>query len=199
MSADELFLRAAYFGIGICFLCSVVYHTFNCGSFESSRFLSQVDYFGIILHIIGVMLALVYFTFYSYAPLRMAYVTLYLLLCVVCLGMNYHCMFSSVTNRMNSVQRSAFFIFVVAFSVPPQVYMGFRYSWTMFFTAIFTDSLYLIGAAIYSSKIPEKWWPGVFDFCNSHTIFHLFIWAAAYGSTYSLTMLSKLAIENQDY
>lgn len=184
-------------GIGMSLLCSVIYHLFNTGSFELSRFLSQVDYFGIILHLIGCMLALVYFAFYNYATFQVAYVLLFAVIGLVCLLMNYHCMFSSVTNRMNSVQRSAFFSFVVFLSLPPQFYVGFRYSWYLVQMSIFTDSLYVLAALVYSSKWPEKFYPGQFDLFNSHTIFHLLIIAAGYGSAKSISSISYAAIVNR--
>ena len=73
--------------------------------------------------------------------------------------------------------------------------MGYLHTWALMAHALLSDSLYFIAAVIYSSKIPEKWWPGKFDLCNSHTIFHVFIWAAAYEATQALSMLSQLAIE----
>ena len=41
-------------------------------------------------------------------------------------------------------------------------------------------ALYLIGASFYINKIPEKYYPKLFDvWLNSHTIFHCFVFAAA--------------------
>lgn len=38
---------------------------------------------------------------------------------------------------------------------------------------------YLIGAAIYVTQVPERWWPGAFDFIgSSHQLWHLSIFAA---------------------
>jgi adiponectin receptor len=34
--------------------------------------------------------------------------------------------------------------------------------------------VYLIGAVIYAAQVPEKWWPGFFDYAGaSHNIWHL--------------------------
>ncbi|KAI2807657.1 Adiponectin receptor protein 2 [Blomia tropicalis] len=191
---DNLFLKFAFIGIWMSYLCSVIYHVFNTSSFELARFLSQVDYFGITLHLIGVMLALVYFSFYHHLYFQLLYTGMYFILGAVCLVMNYFCMFNSCTNHMNSYQRSAFFCFIAMLSMPPQIYVGYLHSWTLFAMCFGSDMLYVIGAIIYSSKCPEKLSPGSFDLFSSHTIFHLFIIAAGYGSTVSLTLLSQAAI-----
>ena len=40
---------------------------------------------------------------------------------------------------------------------------------------------YCIGAVFYSSKVPERWFPGKFDLIgHSHQIWHLFVLAAAF-------------------
>lgn len=45
---------------------------------------------------------------------------------------------------------------------------------------VFQGLLYIIGASIYATRIPEKWYPGRFDVVgSSHQIFHVFVVAAA--------------------
>ncbi|KAI9686898.1 MAG: hypothetical protein M1822_002651 [Bathelium mastoideum] len=40
--------------------------------------------------------------------------------------------------------------------------------------------LYVLGAAIYALRVPERWGPGQFDiWCNSHQIFHMLVLCAA--------------------
>ncbi|KAJ2048515.1 hypothetical protein GGH13_009042, partial [Coemansia sp. S155-1] len=39
---------------------------------------------------------------------------------------------------------------------------------------------YIAGATLYGARIPERWWPGRFDYwMHSHQIFHVFVVAAA--------------------
>src|SRR5690348_4577005 len=41
-------------------------------------------------------------------------------------------------------------------------------------------SMYVTGALIYGWRVPERWWPGVFDIWgSSHQIFHLLVVGAA--------------------
>lgn len=38
---------------------------------------------------------------------------------------------------------------------------------------------YIVGAMIYLFQVPERWWPGHFDyFCSSHQLWHMSIFAA---------------------
>ena len=40
--------------------------------------------------------------------------------------------------------------------------------------------LYVLGAALYAARIPERWWPGKVDVIgSSHQVFHLLVLAAA--------------------
>jgi adiponectin receptor len=40
--------------------------------------------------------------------------------------------------------------------------------------------LYILGAAIYAARVPERAWPGTFDLVgSSHQIFHMLVLAAA--------------------
>ncbi|OAY33602.1 hypothetical protein MANES_13G110400v8 [Manihot esculenta] len=42
--------------------------------------------------------------------------------------------------------------------------------------------LYLIGALVYATRIPERWMPGKFDIAgHSHQLFHIFVVAGAYA------------------
>lgn len=41
-------------------------------------------------------------------------------------------------------------------------------------------ALYILGAAIYAARVPERWRPGAFDIVgNSHQIFHVLVLLAA--------------------
>lgn len=54
-------------------------------------------------------------------------------------------------------------------------------------------SLYLVGLAFYVYKIPEQYYPKTFDiWFNSHTIWHLFVFAAACAHLYSVIALYEV-------
>lgn len=48
--------------------------------------------------------------------------------------------------------------------------------WAYYFYAPVTKSIlvYLLGAVLYASKVPERWFPGMFDYVGcSHNIWHI--------------------------
>jgi adiponectin receptor len=57
---------------------------------------------------------------------------------------------------------------------------------------LLTASLYLIGAALYAARIPERIFPGKFDiWFQSHQIFHVFVVAAAYAHYHGICKLAS--------
>lgn len=187
-----------YIGITISYLCSIIYHTFNIGSsFYDSCLLSSVDYFGIISHLIGCMITLVYYAYYHELLVKLIYVTIFTTIGVACMIMNYYQMFTTIANtKMNSSKRTLFFMFIAFISLPSQLKVCLNISEHMPYNAeiiknvIFTDFTYLSAALIYSCKYPEKWFPGYCDLFNSHALFHIFIIIAGLGSIRSLSLIS---------
>lgn len=189
-------MALAYTGIIMSLYCSVMYHIFNTGSYEMSCFLSRLDYFGIILHLIGVMLALVYFVYYHNPLFQILYVISFIIIGIIFLTMNYHSMFCSCTKSMSCFKRTVFFVFVAFLSIPPQIDYSFKTSWYLTFHMFATDSVYFLAAIVYSMKYPEKWMPGQFDLFCSHAIFHIFIVMGGFGSINSISMIAHEKIMN---
>lgn len=74
--------------------------------------------------------------------------------------------------------RVAFFVTLAVTGFAPVVQLNLTRgpAWTFYFYAPVTKSLmvYLTGAVIYASQVPEKWWPGLFDYAGaSHNIWHI--------------------------
>lgn len=184
-----------YFGITISYLCSIIYHIFNIGSsFHDSCLLSSVDYFGIISHLIGCMITLVYYAYYHELLVKLIYVTIFTTIGIACMIMNYYQMFTTIANtKMNSFKRTLFFSFIVVISLPSQLKVCSNISEPdaeIIKNVIFTDIAYLSAALIYSCKYPEKWFPGYCDLFNSHALFHIIIIIAGLGSIRSLSLIS---------
>lgn len=193
---DILFMSITYTGITMSYYCSILYHIFNIGSsYEQSCFLSRLDYFGIIFHLIGCMLTLVYFVYYHQSFIQFGYVTMFICVGSICLWMNYHSMFTSIANtNMNSSKRTMIFILVATLSLPPQFTIVDNYPWKIVHNVLMTDISYLLAGLIYSLKYPERLFTGHCDLFNSHTIFHIIIVIAGIGSMRSLSMISYYEI-----
>lgn len=189
---DQVVFSGAYVGILASYYCSIVYHIFNVDSREQACFLSQVDYFGIILHLVGNLTAVGYFVYYDQPWAQLVYVLTFLSIGAISLTMNYHAMLSSVSNRMSCRKRVAFFIGGAVFSLPPQFAIVPKFGdWGLAVSAFASDACYILAAGVYLLKWPERLMPGRFDLFNSHAVFHLLIITAAHGTLYSLEGLSK--------
>lgn len=189
---DRIIFCGAYVGILASYYCSIVYHVFNVDGRQQACFLSQVDYFGIILHLLGNLTAVGYFVYYDQLWSQVTYVTTFLLIGVISLTLNYYAMLSSVSNRMSSTKRVAFFIGVAIFSLPPQFAIGPKFEdWRLGVNAFVSDACYILAAGVYLAKWPERTLPGRFDLFNSHAVFHLLIITAAHATLYSLNALSQ--------
>lgn len=58
-----------------------------------------------------------------------------------------------------------------------QYHLGYVHFITLWLLVM--GACYLVGAAIYVTQVPERWWPGAFDFIgSSHQLWHLSIFAA---------------------
>ena len=61
---------------------------------------------------------------------------------------------------------------------------------------VLQGALYILGAAIYAARIPEKWYPGSFDIWgSSHQIFHVLVVMAA--ATHFLGLVSAFEFEQE--
>uniref|UniRef100_A0A915ECG7 Adiponectin receptor n=1 Tax=Ditylenchus dipsaci TaxID=166011 RepID=A0A915ECG7_9BILA len=57
-------------------------------------------------------------------------------------------------------------------------------------------ALYIIGAATYAFRFPERFFPGKFDlFCQSHQLFHMFVIVAAYVHFYGITEMAMKRLQ----
>ncbi|KAH9417870.1 hypothetical protein DERP_013131 [Dermatophagoides pteronyssinus] len=196
-SIDILFMSITYTGITISYYCSILYHIFNIGSsYEFSCFLTRLDYFGIIFHLIGCMLTLVYFVYYHHSSfIQFGYVLMFIIIGSICLLMNYYSMFTSIVNtNMNGWKRTLIFVLVAALSLPPQLKICWNYPLKIVSFVLMTDFSYLLAGLIYSLKYPERLFPGHCDLFSSHAIFHIIIIIAGIGSMHSLSMISYYQI-----
>ncbi|UXI19566.1 Putative Asparagine synthetase [Sarcoptes scabiei] len=193
---DQLMMSITFTGVTISLYCSFLYHTFNVGSsYEFSCFLTRIDYFGIIFHLMGCMITLVYFVYYFDSFRQLLFLSIFISLTFVCFAMNYFSMFSSMANhQMDSTKRALIFISIALISLPPQLEIFSNYPRKIIQTSLTTDLLYLFAALIYSSKCPERFFPGHCDLFSSHTIFHILIIFTGLGSLQSLTLISDFQL-----
>lgn len=175
----------------MCLLWSTIFHLFYVHSPVVSKVLCKLDYAGISFLIGGSSVSPVYYMLYwdDGEILRPLY------LIIIALGC-----FSVFTVSMSSYfdvpeyRKFKAIIFVLlgcAVSFPIIQFWFFRNEITMpiYPTSHWTlgGAVYILGAFVYSSRIPECFFPGKFDFFgHSHNLWHFFVLTAAvihyYGS-----------------
>ncbi|PWN52951.1 HlyIII-domain-containing protein [Violaceomyces palustris] len=172
-----------FIGAIICLGFSATYHTVGCHSRSVAARFNKLDYIGIVVMIVGSFLPALHYGFYCHPHFQLAY-------SVAILTMGGFAMYvvlnPSYATPAYRPYRTLVFLALGTSAVFPtghvlSVYgyetvaetMGLRY-------LLLSGTLYVIGAVLYMSRVPERLSPGRFDMIgSSHQIFHMFILAAA--------------------
>ncbi|KAI0136589.1 hemolysin-III related-domain-containing protein [Xylariales sp. AK1849] len=161
-----------------CLACSTIWHTMNCVADQTllERF-ACVDYTGIALLIAASIMTTEYTAFYCEPISRWTYMSATAILGIAGVIMPWHPYF----NRADMAWlRVAFFVGLGATGFLPvfQIIYTRGPAWAFeFYTGsnlVKSLCVYILGACVYASKVPERFWPGAFDyFGNAHNLWHL--------------------------
>ncbi|OJD17056.1 hypothetical protein ACJ73_08829 [Blastomyces percursus] len=159
-----------------CLVCSTLWHTMN--SIASQPLMERfacVDYTGISLLVAASIVTTEYTAFYCEPVSRWIYIVTTSTLGIAGVILPWHPTF----NRADMAwARVAFYVTLAATGFAPIAQLSLTRSlgWSLYFYAPLLKSLavYLLGAMIYASQIPERWLPGFFDYIGgSHNIWHV--------------------------
>lgn len=172
----DVFIAAVFFfAASKCLICSVTWHTMNGVADQTlmERF-ACVDYTGISLLIAASIMTTEYTAFYCEPISRWVYMTATAMLGVGGVILPWHPTF----NRADMAwARVAFYVTLGATGFAPvaqlNVTRGAAWAWEFYAPISKSITVYLAGAFVYASKIPERWFPGAFDyFGGSHNVWH---------------------------
>lgn len=159
-----------------CLICSTMWHTMNS---IADRCLMErfacVDYTGISFLIAASILTTEWTAFYCEPVSRAVYMSTTAVLGLAGTILPWRESF----NRADMAwARVAFYVSLGATGFAPVLQLNLTrgVEWTFYFYAPITKSVlvYFFGAVIYASHVPEKWWPGLFDYAGgSHNLWHL--------------------------
>ncbi|KAI9829503.1 MAG: hypothetical protein M1819_006323 [Sarea resinae] len=174
--SDICIAAVFFFAACKCLVCSTMWHTMNSIAEQSlmERF-ACVDYTGISLLIAASIMTTEYTAFYCEPWSRWTYMLTTATLGVGGVILPWHPTF----NRSDmSWARVAFYVSLGATGFIPffQLACTRGLEWSFYFYSPVFKSLfvYVLGACIYAGKIPERWWPGGFDYVGgSHNLWHL--------------------------
>lgn len=182
-TADTAVFACFFVGSAFCFTMSATYHTISCHSAIIARKANALDYLGIVGLITGSFIPSIFYGFYCRPDLQHLYWGM-----ICSLGMA--CAVVTSIQRFRTPEwrkfRAVLFVCMGLSGFVPithwvldkgisQVRQDTGLDWL-----ILQGALYILGAFIYASRIPEKWYPGRFDLVgHSHQIFHVLVILAA--------------------
>ncbi|KAI0482342.1 hemolysin-III related-domain-containing protein [Xylariaceae sp. FL0804] len=174
----DVFIAAIFFFAACkCLVCSTIWHTMNCVADQTlmERF-ACIDYTGISLLIAASIMTTEYTAFYCEPVSRWTYITATAVLGIAGTILPWHPRFNA---QDMAWLRVGFFVGLGATGFLPifQIVLTRGPAWAFeFYTGsnlIKSLAVYVFGACVYASKIPERWWPGTFDyFGNAHNLWH---------------------------
>ena len=164
-----------------CAICclggSTIYHLFYCCNFIVSNILQTLDYCGICILISGSYVPVIYYSFYCYP----SYLKLHLIIVVTLNVINlcimatpkFRSIFGSLLHSRQPEYRSVrarSFTLVACYAVIALIHLwsldGFSNPLfrVMKYYVAGMGGTYILGAFLYGSRFPEKYWPGYFDY-----------------------------------
>ncbi|KAH7072994.1 hemolysin-III related-domain-containing protein [Paraphoma chrysanthemicola] len=176
-TASDIFIAAVFFFAACkCLACSTIWHTMNSISHQTllERF-ACVDYTGISLLVAASIMTTEYAAFYCEPVSRWSYMSLTAFLGLGGVILPWHPTF----NRADMAWlRVLFYVSLALTGFLPfgQLAYSRGLDWAQYFYAPLAKSLtvYMTGALMYASKVPERWCPGWFDYVGcSHNIWHV--------------------------
>ena len=189
--AVDIFVFSTYFfGTAACFLLSAGFHTFANHSPRVNVLGNQLDYLGIVLLIWGSTIPSVYYGFYCDVNLQKRYWSVVSVLAIACIVTTLNPRFRNPRLRpYRALMYTGLGLSALGFIFHALVLYGRRVQvlrmsldWVVLMAA-----LNLMGAAVYSVRIPEKFRERKFDIVgSSHQILHVMVILAALAHMFGL-------------
>jgi len=181
--ADVVAFGCFFVGAALCLGMSATYHAISNHSHAVASFGNKLDYVGIVFLITGSFTPSIYYGFYCRPDLQELYWTMITSLGTGCAAVSIVPRFRTPTWRPF---RASMFVLLGLSAVIPCLHGLEIYGMEQMnrqiglFWVVLQGSLYILGAAIYAARVPERLWPGSFDIWgSSHQIFHTLVVLAA--------------------
>ncbi|GAB0132147.1 hypothetical protein EsDP_00000591 [Epichloe bromicola] len=175
-SKSDVFVAAVFFLMAcLTLVCSTIWHTMNAvADVDAISIFACVDYTGISLLIAASIMTTEYTAFYCDPVSRWIYMCLTASLGFGGVILPWHPRFNGADMAW---VRVAFFVGLALTGFMPMLQLSLTHGPDFvitFYSPILKSILvYFGGAIVYASKIPERWWPGMFDYIGgSHNLWH---------------------------
>ena len=173
----DIFIAAVFFFAACqCLVCSTIWHTMNAvADVNLIPMFACVDYTGISLLVAASIMTTEYTAFYCEPVSQTIYMTTTALLGIGGVILPWHPKFNG---QDMAWVRVAFYIGLAATGLLPIAQLlwsrGPEFVWQFYSPIAKSLFVYVAGAFIYASKVPERWCPGMFDyFGGSHNLWHI--------------------------
>jgi adiponectin receptor len=167
----------------ICLTCSATFHLLFVYSKPVYFFLSRLDYAGITILIAGSFYPMIYYSFYCHPTILRLYLTAITTMAAITFAITLMPAFSTPKFL---VLRTSIFLSLGFFGLVPIGHLIWEYGLfdphvtVMIGPLVLMGLLYTMGAIIYATRFPERFYPGRFDVLfSSHQLWHIFVVAAA--------------------
>ncbi|QIW95163.1 hypothetical protein AMS68_000681 [Peltaster fructicola] len=183
-TTEDVVVFSCYFlGAVLCLGMSATYHTIANHSEHVAKFGNKLDYIGIVFLIWGSFIPSIYYGFSARPDLIRTYWTM---ITSIALGTLTVVLYPKFRTPDWRPFRAFMFVAMGLSAVFPVIHGISNYgmqrmerqiglSWL-----VLQGVLYVVGAVIYASRVPERWRPGSFDIWgSSHQIFHVLVVLAA--------------------
>jgi len=193
---EKLVLTPFFVGAIACLALSFTFHTVGCHSERVGKFFNKLDYVGILLLIIGSFVPWLYYGFYCRPEPKIIYMITIIVLGSVGLVMALWDKFATPNYR---TLRAGVFTALGMFGVVPFIHFVAVYGYHRAAQwLVVMGALYLTGAVLYASRIPERFFPGKCDiWMQSHQIFHLFVVAAVMAHYRGITEMRLVRLSGE--
>lgn len=182
---DRWYIRLFLVGAATCLLASATFHTCKCHLHPVAVAFNMLDYVGIVVLILTLMVGIIHYSFQDHSVLRTTFLAMVLVLGVGCFGVSVDRRFREPAWR--STRAAMFVAFGLSAVVPVVtgvVVYGVDEAWKRGGIGhVLLEAVgYIGGAALYAVRVPEKRLPGRFDyFGNLHQVFHVLVVLAAWS------------------
>ncbi|KAH8890813.1 izh family channel protein [Thozetella sp. PMI_491] len=173
----DVFVAAVFFFAACqCLVCSTIWHTMNSvANADLISLFACVDYTGISLLIAASIMTTEYTAFYCEPISRWLWMSTTAILGIAGVILPWHPTFNG---QDMAWARVAFFVGLGATGFVPILQIalsrGTEFVWEFYSPITKSIIVYLCGAFVYAGKVPERWFPGMFDyFGGSHNLWHL--------------------------
>lgn len=176
---DYIFINTFLIGCALCLMISGIFHCLKQHSEKQCKIWSKVDYLGIIILISCSMVSVIYYGYFDHHRYLYSFLTMVISLGVLCSLVVLNDTFDQ--NNWKPV-RATFFILFALSGLIPLLFGIFKFGYLEVLNRICLKFIwleaifYILGAVLYSCKIPESWYPGQVDLWgNSHQMFHCMV------------------------